>query len=160
MNEKNQSVNRFEAPHTSGSWVKAVERVLVISDSQKMRERLIAILQREEFVVFDQPSAIGATRSIRINGIRAVVIDSAVPGFPAPKLIKLLRVNPRLDGMVVVVIAQSDENGESDAPGLESANAIISQSSVEVRLAPLLGRLLRNSSFRPSEDPPMAASKG
>lgn len=160
MNAKNQSFGQFEAPHTSGAWVKAKERVLVISDSQRMRERLIEILGREEFVVFDQPSVIGATRSIRINGIRAVVIDIEVPGFPAPKLIKLLRVNPRLDGIVVVVITQNELAEGADAQGLEAANAILSQSSLEFRLCPMLGRLLRNSTFRPPEEPELAAGKG
>lgn len=151
MDEKKPSVSQIEAPaRGSGSWVKTRERVLVIADSEDMREQLIGLLSREDFIVFDQPSAIGATRSIRLNGIRAVVIDIDVPGFPASKLISVLRENPRLAGLVVVVITP-DSDDQRAVLGLESANAIVSQNSLEYRLCPVLSRLLRNSSFRPPE---------
>jgi DNA-binding NtrC family response regulator len=151
MDDKKPSVSQLETPtRGSGSWVKTRERVLVISDSEEMREQLIGLLGREDFVVFDQPSAIGATRSIRLNGIRAVVIDIDVPGFPASKLISVLRENPRLAGLVVVVITP-DGDEQKSARGLESANATLNRSSLEYRLCSVLGRLLRSSSFRPPE---------
>lgn len=151
MNEKKPSLSQVEVPaRGSGSWIKTRERVLVIADSEDMREQLIGFLGREDFVVFDQPSAIGATRSIRLNAIRAVVIDIDVPGFPASKLISVLRENPRLAGLVVVVVTP-DGDDQRLIHGLESANAILNRSSLEYRLCTVLTRLLRNSSFRPPE---------
>jgi DNA-binding response OmpR family regulator len=139
-----------EPMRTSGSWAKSNDRVLVIADSEEMREQLAAILSQEGFVVFEQPSAIGATRSIRQNGIRAVVVDVTVPGFRGEKLVSVMRENPRLDGLVIVVV--TDETAEQGSvKGLEAVDAVLDRSGIEFRLVPLLGRLLRNSNFRPQD---------
>src|SRR5512145_815845 len=151
MNDKKLSLTGAHAPmRTSGSWAKSNERVLVIGDSDEMRAHLVDILSPEGFVVFDQPSAIGATRSIRENGIRAVVVDVGVPGIRGEKLVSVLRENPRLEGLIVVVVLP--EGVDKDAPhGLEAANAILERHRLEYRLPSLLGRLLRNCSFRPHD---------
>ena len=63
MNVKKSPLIPGDEPmRTSGSWAKSNERILVIADSEGMREHLVEILSPEGFVVFEQPSAIGATR--------------------------------------------------------------------------------------------------
>jgi CheY-like chemotaxis protein len=152
MNVKMTSFGLEDEPmRTSGSWAKTQERVLVIADSEEMRELVINILRPGGFVVFGQPSAIGATRSIRQNGIRAVVLEIGVPGIRGEKVVSVLRENPRLDGLVIIVVTGAGYDQELDAKGLESANAVLDREGLEFRLAPLLGRLLRSSSFRPQE---------
>lgn len=160
MNDKKASTSLPELLiRASGAWVKIKERVLVIADSKEIREHLVETLEREGFDVFDQPSAIGTTRSIRLNGIRAVVVDIDVPGFSAPKLVSMLRENPRLEGLVVVVVTADSGSHAAGIQGLESADAIVDRSSLDYRLGPLLGRLLRSSCFRPSEMAPELGSK-
>jgi CheY-like chemotaxis protein len=152
MNVKKTTVGRTHEPmRTSGSWAKTQERVLVIADLEEMRELVVKLLSSDGFVVFDQPSAIGATRSIRQNGIRAVVIDIGVPGICGEKVVSVLRENPRLDGLVIILVTGAECDQEIDAKGLESADAILDRMGLEFRLAPLLGRLLRSSNFRPQE---------
>jgi CheY-like chemotaxis protein len=152
MNANKPTPSRTEEPmRTSGSWAKSNERVLVIADSDEMRELLVDILSSEGFVTFDQPSAIGATRSIRQNAIRAVVVDVGAPGIRGEKVVSVLRENPRLGGLVIVVVTGDGGDQELEAKGLESANAILDRASLALRLAPILGRLLRNSSYRPLE---------
>lgn len=140
-----------EPMRTSGSWAKSNDRILVIADSEGMREHLVELLSPEGFVVFGQPSAIGATRSIRENGIRAVIVDVGVPGIRGEKLVSVMRENPRLDGLVIVVVTGDANDQAFDAAGLESVNAILDRSGLEFRLVPLLRRLLRNSSFHPQQ---------
>lgn len=153
MNVKKLPLKRGdETIRTSGAWAKSNERVLVISDSDEMRARLTDILSSEGFVVFDQPSAIGATRSIRQNSIRAVIVDVGLPGVRGEKLVSLMRENPRLDGLVlVVVVPGKTDDPSADAKGLQAVDAILEQASLEYRLVPLLGRLLRSSSFHPQQ---------
>ncbi|HEY5958814.1 MAG TPA: response regulator [Polyangiaceae bacterium] len=134
---------------TSGAWAKkSNERVLVIADDEATRAELVKLLSSEGFVVFDQPSAIGATRAIRDHNIRSVVVEVGGPGMRGEKLVSVLRENPRLDGLVIVVIAAND-GSEPSQKGLETADAILSDRDVEFRLTPLLARLLRGSSFSP-----------
>lgn len=144
---------------TSGSWAKSNDRVLVIADSDEMRNHLASLLGQEGFVVFEQPSAIGATRSIRENAIRAVVVDVTVPGIRSDKLVSLMRENPRLEGLVIVVVTANTVDPGLDTGGLARVDAAIERSSVELRLAPLMARLLRASSFRPQQAFSISAGK-
>jgi PleD family two-component response regulator len=132
---------------TSGAWAKQVnERVLVIADEDDARAELVKILSSEGYIVFDQPSAIGATRAIRDHSIRSVVVNAGGSGMRGERLVSLLRENPRLDGLVIVVVTLGNA---SDHNGLESADAILSDRDAEFRLTPMLGRLLRGSTFSP-----------
>jgi len=156
-----KSPSRFEnlPIRTSGSWAKSQDRVLVIADSETTRQQLASVLDQEGFLVFEQPSAIGATRSIRQNSIRAVIVDVTMPGICSEKLVSVMRENPRLDGLVIVVITDDAAEPNFVAKGLERVDAVLDLSSVELRLAALLGRLLRASSFRPQEAFAAAAGK-
>lgn len=161
MNLKKPTLNLAEPQtRTSGSWVKkSNERVLVIADSEEVRGLLVDLLSAEGFVVFDQPSAIGATRSIRQNGIRAVIVDASVPGIRGEKIVSVLRENPRLSGLVVVVVTGKSDDRSDSAHGIESADAILDRTVLEFRLVPMLGRLLRSSTFSPEEAFALASTK-
>jgi DNA-binding response OmpR family regulator len=136
---------------TSGSWAKSNERVLVIADSDEMRDILVDVLRPEGFVVFDQPSAIGATRSIRENAIRAVVVDAGAPAARGEKLVSLLRENPRLHGLILVVVTDEQGTRRATSDALDGADATIERKQVVRSLPSLLNKLLRSSNFRPRE---------
>lgn len=161
MNLKKPVPNTSEPlTRTSGAWAKkSNERVLVIADAEEMRGYLIDLLSPEGFVVFDQPSAIGATRAIREHGIRAVVVDVSAPGIRGDKLVSVLRENPRLSGLVVVVVTGEANDSAERVHGLESADAILDRTGLEFRLIPMLGRLLRSSNFSPEEAFALASNK-
>jgi DNA-binding response OmpR family regulator len=144
---------------TSGSWVKSNERVLVIADSKETRDLLMGVLMPEGFIVYEQPSAIGVTRSIRQNAIRAVIIDAGIPGIRGDKLISVLRENPRLQGLIVLAVTGERDARGLVAKGLEAADAIVDRATVEQRLVPLLGTLLRGSSFHPQLAFALASTK-
>lgn len=161
MNLKKPVPTTSEPPtRTSGSWAKkSNERVLVIADADEMRGYLVDLLSPEGFVVFDQPSAIGATRAIRQNGIRAVVVDVSAPGIRGDKVVSVLRENPRLSGLVVVVVTGEANDSAEGIQGLQSADAILDRSGLEFRLIPMLGRLLRSSNFSPEAAFAVASNK-
>ena len=152
MNVKNSPPGPDEkAVRTSGAWAKTGERVLIVSDSPDMRVLLTDLLSADGFVVFEQPSAIGATRAIREKAIRAVVLDVCAPGVRGEKFVAVMRDNPRLDGLVIVVVTGDGDGCGVVRRGLESANAVLDRASLEFRLTSVLGRLLRSCSFRPQE---------
>ena len=125
----------------------ARDRVLVIDDSADSRKRTAALLGAAGYFVFEQPSAIGATRMLLSFSISAVVIDLGMPGLSGEKLIALLRKNPRLDGLVIVVVANAEDSRQTMHQGLRDADAVVLREQVDPRLVATLERLLCTSGF-------------
>jgi CheY-like chemotaxis protein len=123
------------------------DRVLVIDDSADSRKRTVALLEEAGYVPFEQPSAIGATRKLLNHSIAAVVIDLGMPGLSGEKLIALLRKNPRLDGLVVVVVPSLDGSHQALRQGLHDADAVVLREQLGHRLVTTLERLLCTSGF-------------
>lgn len=125
------------------------DRVLVIADCGASRNRVVSLLSDAGYASFEQPSPIGATRMIIHHGISAVVVESATPGLSFEKLLALLRNNPRLDGLIVVVVTSLDCAHQAFPPGLEQADAVVFREQIASRLVPTLKRLLCTSGFHP-----------
>lgn len=113
-------------------------RVLVIDDSDVARAQLRHILSSAGMEVFEQASAIGATRTIVQHDIDVALVDVSMPGLSGDKLVSVLRSNPRLYRLrVVLVSAKSAE--ELRELGLKSgADAVLSKSQVASQLVDLL----------------------
>ena len=116
-------------------------KVLVIDDSDLARTHVRRLLHRVGMVVFEQPSAIGATRSIIQNGIEAVVVDVSMPGLSGEKLVGVLRKNPRLRDLVVVIISAKSWDELEEVAGTCGADALLPKDRVEVELPDLLRQL-------------------
>ena len=124
--------------------------VLVIDDSEIARSHISGILSDANYVVFEQPSAIGATRAIREHSVSAVVVDVSMPGLSGDKLVGVLRKNQRLDGLVVIVVTGKTQDELSGMRELDTADAVLFKDQLETSLVKTLSRLLRVSSYRPS----------
>ena len=103
------------------------------------------------FVVYEQPSAIGATRAIREHSICAVVVDVSMPGLSGDKLVGVLRKNQRLEGLVIIVVTGKTSHEVATLSELDAADAVLFKEGLEGTLVRTLTRLLRTSSFRPSD---------
>ncbi len=121
-------------------------KVLVIDDSDLARAHVRRLLERTGMEVFEQPSAIGATRNILQNGIDAAVIDVSMPGLSGDKLVSVLRKNPRLRQLVVVIISGKSWEELEEVAGHAGADALLTKDRVEHDLPDLL-RKLRGARF-------------
>jgi len=128
----------------------AKSNVLVIDDSEIARSHISGILSDANYIVFEQPSAIGATRAIREHSVSAVVVDVSMPGLSGDKLVGVLRKNQRLDGLVVIVVTGKTQDELSGMCELSTADAVLFKDQLETSLVKTLSRLLRVSSYRPS----------
>lgn len=133
-------------------------RVLVIDDSEITRAQLRDQLEHVGMTVFEQPSGIGATRQILQNQVDAAVVDVSMPGLSGDKLVGVLRKNPRLKDLIIVVIsARSTEELNVLSIGVD-ANAFMSKERVHHELVPLLNKLARRrASVKPAR-PSMSVS--
>lgn len=141
-------VKRLDSvPPPSASRFDARTRVLVIDDSSVSRARLADLLGGAGFVPYEQPSAIGATRLLLSHAISAVVIDLGVLGLSGEKLVGLLRKNPRLDGLVIVVVISEEHSRQLLSQGLRDVDAVVFRDRLEAQLVQVLQRLLCTSGF-------------
>jgi CheY-like chemotaxis protein len=83
--------------------VSANPRVLVIDDDEIVREVMCDLLRAKGCQVFDSGSPIGVTRTVGEQDIDVVVLDVMMPGLSGDKLAKLLRDNPRMPKLSIVL---------------------------------------------------------
>jgi CheY-like chemotaxis protein len=120
-------------------------RVLVIDDAEVSRLGMAEVLAMAGCQVLQLASAIGATRMILQNKVQAAIIDVAMPGLSGDKLITLLRNNPRLrDLAIIVVSARSQEELEAIRVAT-GADAALDKAVIATELWPTLERLLARS---------------
>lgn len=86
-------------------------RTLIIDDDDIARELLRSNLEDAALTVFDLPSPIGATKKIIDEKINVVVLDVMMPEVSGDKLAKMLRGNPKMGrvGIVLVSSLKPDE---------------------------------------------------
>lgn len=120
--------------------------VLIIDDSPAARAAIAATLRIAGYCVFELASAIGATRMILRNNIAAVIVDLGMPGLSGDKLVGLLRSNPRLSQLVVIVVSGQDSAELQRIANECPVDAVLPKRDVNSRLIYLLDSLLRSSS--------------
>lgn len=126
----------------------ARDRVLVIDGSDDSRKRVALMLGDAGYVAFEQPSPIGVTRTLLAHSIPAVVIDLGMPGLSGEMLVGLLRKNPRLDGLVIVVITSVEGGSQSARQEPRDVDAVVLREQLEFRLIPTIERLMRTSGLQ------------
>ena len=120
----------------------AAPRVLVIDDTEVSRMAIAEVLAAAGCQVLQLASAIGATRMIMQHKVQAAVIDVAMPGLSGDKLITLLRDNPRLrDLAIIVVSARSAEELEA-IRAATGADGAVDKANLAHELWPMLHRIL------------------
>lgn len=80
-------------------------RALIIDDDDIARELLRSSLEDAKLEVFDLPSPIGATKKIIDEKINVVVLDVMMPEVSGDKLAKLLRGNPKMGRVGIVLVS-------------------------------------------------------
>lgn len=120
-------------------------RVLVIDDAEVSRLAIVDVLSQAGCQVFQLASAIGATRSIIRQNINAAVIDINMPGLSGDKLVSVLRDNPRLRGLKIIVVSSRSADELEAIRAACGADGAVDKGAVATELWPLLSRLLGTS---------------
>ena len=80
-------------------------RVLIVDDDDVVRTQLGGLLSGAGHAVFELPSAIGVTRIATRQQVDVVIIDIMMPTLSGDKLTQLLRQNPKLKHLGVVLVS-------------------------------------------------------
>ncbi len=113
-------------------------RVLVIDDDAIARELLVSILREGGHETFELHSPIGATQIIARDGVDAVVLDVMMPALSGDKLAKMLRSNPRLSHLHIVLVSSCDKRELDNLAKQVHADAVVSKRDARTTLLPAL----------------------
>ena len=124
-------------------------RALVIDDDDIARELLVSILREGGYEAFELSSPIGATRTISREQIDIVVLDVMMPGLSGDKLAKMLRANPRLARLGIILVSSCGLDQLHDLAESVRADAVVAKSEVHEKLLKVVAQV-RISSARES----------
>ena len=120
----------------------APPRVLVIDDTEISRLAIAEVLAMAGCQVMQLASAIGATRMILQHKVQAAIIDVAMPGLSGDKLITLLRDNPRLKDLKIIVVSARSEEEMEAIRAATGADGACDKARLASELWPMLERIL------------------
>ena len=118
-------------------------RILLIDDDDVARELLLSLLVAAGHQVWELPSPIGATRIILSEQIEVVILDIFMPQMNGDKSAKMLRENPRMQGLGIILVSSCSEAELRTLAERVGADAIVSKADARSRLTQEVGRVLR-----------------
>ncbi|MGA7122936.1 MAG: response regulator [Polyangiaceae bacterium] len=110
-------------------------RVLVIDDDEIVREGMCELLRIRGCAVFDAGSPIGVTRLIVQHQIDVVVLDVMMPDISGDKLARLLRSNPKLRQLAIVLVSSGKEEDLARLAADVSADSVVPKAEIHTQLA-------------------------
>ncbi|MGC4068127.1 MAG: response regulator [Polyangiaceae bacterium] len=113
-------------------------RILVIDDDEVARELMCELLRARGCEVFDSGSPIGVSKLIAQYQINVIVIDIMMPDISGDKLAKLLRNNPRLDALSIVLVSSGDAERLSQLAAEVGADAVVPKAELRNQLTYLV----------------------
>lgn len=120
-------------------------RVLVIDDDEICRQAMVELLNQAGHYATELPSPIGTTQHILNERVDVVVLDVVMPSLRGDKLAQLLRKQPRLRhlGVVLVTGATAEELGPMVVE--VSASAVVEKSALDRKLVHAVERAYYDS---------------
>ena len=120
-------------------------RVLVIDDDDIARMAMVDLLESAGLQVSDLPSPIGATQKLLQEQIDVVVLDVMMPSLRGDKLATLLRKNPRLQHLGVILVTGALPDELQEVAGQVEAHAVIEKARIDETLVDAVNRAARAS---------------
>lgn len=122
--------------------------MLVIDDDEIVREAMCEILQAAGCTVLDAGSPIGVTKSIVDNQIDVVVLDVMMPDISGDKLAKLLRNNPRMHQLSIIMVSGADVTRLTQMATEVKADALVAKADIHRELAHVVLNAFRRKQMR------------
>jgi CheY-like chemotaxis protein len=110
-------------------------RVVVIDDDDFERAFLVDLLRSAGFDVSSLPSVFGLTNHLINEQVQVVVLDVMMPSIRGDKLAALLRKNPALPKLGVILISSLPEAEVAPLMAAAEVDAFVSKAHVRTSLA-------------------------
>jgi len=116
-------------------------RILLIDDDDITRELLASLLKTARHEVWELPSPIGATRTILRERIEVVILDIHMPQMNGDKSAKMLRENPRLQDLGIIMVSSCDVAQLETLAKRVGADAVVPKADARAKLVPVVERV-------------------
>ena len=110
-------------------------RVLIIDDDEIVREVMCELLRKAGCTVFDAGSPIGVTRAIVEHQIDVIVLDVMMPDISGDKLARLLRNNPRMHQLSIILVSGADVTRLSQIAADVKADSVVHKADIHHELS-------------------------
>jgi PleD family two-component response regulator len=117
--------------------------MLVIDDRPEMRRRVADVLADTDITVFDLGSPLGATSIIARLKVDVVVVGAKMALMPGSRFAKLIRNNPRLAAIKVVLLVPELPTQLDRSREFEAVDAVVAESQIDEALERAVKRLVR-----------------
>jgi PleD family two-component response regulator len=118
-------------------------RVLVIDDRPEMRRQIARAFSDTEIGVYDISSPLGATSIIARLHADVVVVGARMALMPGSRFAKLVRNNPRLAHVKVVLLVPELPSQIDRSREFEEVDAVVVEADVDTALVRTVNRLVR-----------------
>ena len=115
--------------------------ILLAEDDRSVRRYLEVILQRAGYKVISAADGLEAMKLALSSQIDAVIADSIMPHLSGQELCRLLRSNPKVSRLPIVLLTALENRGKVNAEDVELDACLYKPVSVE-ELTSCLSRLL------------------
>jgi CheY-like chemotaxis protein len=133
-----------DASHTlQGYTVNALPRVLVIDDDEIVRAVMCDLLRARGCEVFEEGSPIGVSRAISDQKIDVLLLDVLMPELTGDKLARLLRSNPRMQQLAIVLVSSSEPTQLAQLAKEVAADAVVPKAAIHDELATVVISVFR-----------------
>lgn len=123
-------------------------RILVIDENETERAQMVGILKRAGFQVFELSSVLGATRRLVRHEIHALVADIELPGLAGGALVSLLRSNPQLSNLAVLLVAKGQPAALARIGREQAVKDVLDKEEAEEGLVKAVQRALLSQRIR------------
>jgi CheY-like chemotaxis protein len=123
-------------------------QVLVIDDNEVVRKSIARLLESAGLQVITAGSAIGASRTMLRGNVKVAVVDLDMPEMRGSALAELLRKQPKLRDVGIVIVSGVPADELVTAASRSGADAAVSKLDMAQTLVPTVKRLLRKSGER------------
>ena len=121
----------------------APPRILVVDDDTDQLDLVKRLLTRAGYVVAAVDSPFGATNEARRFKPDVVLLDVDMPAIRGDKLVRLLRANAAVAGMLIVLFSSTDQDTLRSLASEAGADAWVSKTFDQVELKAALERIVR-----------------
>lgn len=121
----------------------ATVRTLIIDDDDISRQGMVDLLEGAAFTVLEGASPIGVTQRLISEAIDVLVLDVFMPELPGDKLARLLRGNPRLGSLGIVLVSSMDPERLKALAQDVDADAVVNKAEVHLNLCAAVLRAAR-----------------
>lgn len=118
-------------------------RVLVIDDDEIVRAVMCDLLRARGCEVFEVGSPIGVSRAIGDQKIDVLLLDVMMPELSGDKLAKLLRSNPRMQQLAIVLVSGAEQAELTRLATDVAADAVVPKAAIHTELATVVLSVFR-----------------